>query len=61
MNHIAERYRVIAKVYVQPEATPEQLLAIKTMIERAGLISEVDGREIRILEVDDGSHIGTHF
>ena len=59
MNHIAERYRVIAKVYVQPEATPEQLLAIKTMIERAGLISEVDGREIRMLELANG-HIA-HF
>ena len=61
MNQVAERYRVIAKVQVESEATPEQLQAIKNMIERAGLISEVDGREIRILELDNDSRIGAHF
>ncbi len=57
MQGIMERLKVIAEVKVEPEATAEQLQAIKNILIKAGLLVDIDGREITILErVLNGQH-----
>jgi len=47
-----EKIKVLAEVKVKEEATPEELCALKKLLEKAGLIVEADGREL-LISVED--------